>query len=255
MCAEEILTLARRGGVRETTTVLDLCCGVAGPGRLIAAETGCDYLGVDACTDAVDLARSRSRGLPCRFETALVPPVPAGPFDVVILLETMLAFRDKESLLRGVADALRPGGRFVFTVEEGEPLAHPERVAMPDSDTVWLTTLDELEAALGRAGFALTWITNCSQAHQEMAERLTATLSLDRTRIAATIGECALDELVAAHRLWSTWLRTGRVRKFAAVAERLDAVAAVEPAVPDSRSSQGRLGRRRQRYPTREEGP
>jgi hypothetical protein len=31
-----------------------------------------------------------------------------------------------------------------------------------------------------------------------------------------------VDELLAAHRLWSDWLATGRVRKIAVVAERVD---------------------------------
>ena len=35
------------------------------------------------------------------------------------------------------------------------------------------------------------------------------------------IGRRALDELLAAHRLWSEWLATGRVRKIALVAERV----------------------------------
>jgi hypothetical protein len=38
--------------------------------------------------------------------------------------------------------------------------------------------------------------------------------------IVAHIGRRALDELLAAHRLWIDWLDEGRVRKFALVAER-----------------------------------
>ncbi len=38
--------------------------------------------------------------------------------------------------------------------------------------------------------------------------------------IAAQIGRRALEELLVAHRLWSDWLRTGRVRKIAFVAEK-----------------------------------
>jgi hypothetical protein len=42
----------------------------------------------------------------------------------------------------------------------------------------------------------------------------------DATDISAQIGHRALDELLAAHRLWSDWLREGRVRKLAFVAEK-----------------------------------
>ena len=47
MTAGEILALAVRAGVGPGVAVLDLCCGVAGPGRYLARELDCDYLGVD----------------------------------------------------------------------------------------------------------------------------------------------------------------------------------------------------------------
>src|ERR687898_587297 len=95
MRAGEIRALAELAGIARGVSVLDLCCGVAGPGRFITRELGCSYLGVDSSASAVAIARQRARGLPCRFEVAEVPPLPAGTFDVVLLLETMLAFGDK----------------------------------------------------------------------------------------------------------------------------------------------------------------
>ena len=154
MTAGEIRALAVRAGIGPGTTVLDVCCGIAGPGRFLTRELGCDYLGVDASAGAVAIARERAGDLPCRFAVAEVPPLPAGPFDVVLLLETMLAFADKDALAGGIGAALRPGGRFAFTLEEGAPLTAAERAAMPDADTVWLTPLDEITAALERAGLA-----------------------------------------------------------------------------------------------------
>ena len=151
MRAGEILSLARMAGIGPGVSVLDLCCGVAGPGRHIAAELGCTYLGVDASPSAIELARDRAVGLPCSFDVAHVPPVPVGPFDVVLLLETLLAFADKEPLLRGVSAALRVGGRFALTVEEGEPLTAGERERMPDADTVWLVPLAELRSLSANA--------------------------------------------------------------------------------------------------------
>jgi hypothetical protein len=49
---------------------------------------------------------------------------------------------------------------------------------------------------------------------------LLAAFEADAANIAAQIGQGALDELLAAHRLWSAWLRDGRVRTFAFVAEK-----------------------------------
>jgi len=220
MTAGEIRALALQAGIGPGVAVLDLCCGIAGPGRLITRELDCDYLGLDASASAVAIARERAAGLPCRFAVAQVPPLPAGAFDVVLLLETMLAFADKDALVRAVAAALRPGGRFAFTFEEGPPLTRSERAAMPDAETVRLTPLDDLTASLERAGLALTCVEDHSRAHRATAQALMDAFAADAAEIAAQVGRRALDELIAAHRLWVEWLDAGRVRKLAIVTER-----------------------------------
>jgi SAM-dependent methyltransferase len=220
MGAEEIRALTRRAGVAPGVSVLDLCCGVAGPGRFITEEFGCTYLGVDFSSSALDIARERAGDLPCRFEVARVPPVPSGPFDVVLLFETMLAFPEKETLLQEIARALTTGGRFVFTMEEGVPLTEAERARMPDSDTVWLTPLQEMVARLERVGLAVRWMDDCSRSHRAVADSLIEAYAADAADIAAQIGRRGLEELLTAHCLWSDWLRRGRVRKLAFVAEK-----------------------------------
>ncbi len=220
MRASEIRALAGRAGIGSGVFVLDLCCGIAGPGRFVTEELGCTYLGVDYSPSAVNIARERAHDLPCRFEVAQVPPVPRGPFDVVLLLETMLAFADKAPLVSGVAAELTPGGRFAFTLEEGAPLSATEREQMPDADTVWLTPLAEMLELLSRAGLTVAWQEECSSEHREIADALIAAFTADAAAIAAEIGRQALDELLAAHRLWSQWLARGRVRKFTVVAEK-----------------------------------
>jgi SAM-dependent methyltransferase len=206
MTAGEIRALAAQAGIGPGVTVLDLCCGIAGPGLLITRELGCDYLGVDADASSVAIARERARDL--RFEVAHVPPLPAGTFDVVLLLETMLAFRDKDALVREVAAALPPGGRFAFTFEEGAPLTATERAAMPNGDTVWPIPLDAMTATLERAGLAITWLEDHSRSHRETAQALAQAYAADGN-----------DGLVTSHRLWIEWLATGRIRKLALVTQ------------------------------------
>ena len=217
----EIRTLAHRAGIASRSTVLDLCCGVAGPGRFLTRELGCAYLGVDSSASAVAIARTLARRLPCRFEVACVPPLPPGVFDVVLLLETMLAFPDKATLVREVTRALPVGGRFAFTLEEGLPLSESERARMPDADTVWLTPLDEMHRVLAHNDLAVRWQDDWSGAHRATADSLTEAFDADAENISSVIGRRALDELLASHHLWSQWLATGRVRKFGVVAERL----------------------------------
>jgi SAM-dependent methyltransferase len=220
MRAGEILALARRAGIAPGVSVLDLCCGVAGPGRFITRELGCTYLGVDLSSSAIDIARERAGDLPCRFEVSRIPPIRHGRFDVVLLLETMLAFPDKETLLREVSGSLTTGGRFAFTMEAGLPLTEAERASMPDADTVWLTPLEEMLARLERVGLVVRWQDDCSRSHRAVADALIDAFAADAPDIAAQVGERALEDLLAAHRLWSDWLRDRRVRKIAVVAER-----------------------------------
>jgi SAM-dependent methyltransferase len=216
--ASEIRTLAQHADIVGGTSVLDVCCGVAGPGRFLTRGHGCNYLGVDASPGAVAIARERARGLPCRFEVATVPPLPVGTFDVVLLLETMLAFRDKAVLFDAISHALAPNGRLAFTIEEGKPLTDAERAHMPDADTVWLTPLDDLHRLLGEVGLAVRWQEDLSRSHAASAAALADAYEADAAAITSTVGRPVLDKLVTGHRLWVDWLSSGRVRKFAVVA-------------------------------------
>jgi SAM-dependent methyltransferase len=220
MRAGEVRTLAHQARVGPGVSVLDLCCGVAAPGRMITAELGCHYLGVDYSAIALATAQELAGNLPCRFKQAHLPPLPEGRFEVVLLLETMLAFPDKEALVGEVASVLEPGGRFAFTVEEGWPLTQQERARMPGADTVWLLELAELTGVLRKAGLTVIWRQEYSSSHHAIATALLRCYRADSPRIADQIGTQATADLITAHQLWSDWLGSGRVRKFGMVAEK-----------------------------------
>jgi SAM-dependent methyltransferase len=220
MQAGEVRKLAHQARVGPGVSVLDLCCGVAGPGRMITAESGCHYLGVDCSASALATARELAGNLPCRFEQAHVPPLPEGRFEVVLLLETMLAFPGKDALVGEVARVLEPGGRFAFTVEEGRPLTPQERARMPGADTVWPIELAELTVVLCKAGLTVIWRQEHSSSHHAIATALLRSYRADSPQIAGEIGTQATADLITAHGLWSDWLGSGRVRKFAIVAEK-----------------------------------
>src|SRR3954453_22902130 len=80
MTAGEIRALAMQAGIGPGVAVLDVCCGVAGPGRFLARQLGCPYLGGDASRSAIAIARERARDPSFRFAVAHVPPLPAGSF-------------------------------------------------------------------------------------------------------------------------------------------------------------------------------
>jgi sarcosine/dimethylglycine N-methyltransferase len=242
MTASEIRALATRAGVGPGVSVLDVGCGTGGPGRFLTRELGCDYLGVDFSPSAVALAREYAAGLPCRYAVAHAPPLPGGPVDVVLLLEAMLAIEDKDPLHRAVAAALAPGGRFAFTLEEGPPLTAAERRAMPDPDTVWLSPLEDVAASLGRAGLVVTSVEDHSAQHRATAQALIDAYAADADSIAAQIGSRALEDILAAHRLWVGWLGSGRVRKFALTASAPGSArhAAARPAASGRRAAMAR---------------
>ena len=220
MRAGEVRKLAHQARVGPGISVLDLCCGMAGPGRMITAESGCHYLGVDQSASSLATAQELAGNLPCRFEQAHLPPLPEGRFEVVLLLETMLAFPDKDALVSEVVRVLEPGGRFAFTVEEGRPLTQQERARMPGADTVWPVELAELTAVLRNGGLTVIWRQEYSSSHHAIATVLLRCYLAGSPQIAGEIGTRATADLITAHQLWSDWLGSGRVRKFAMVAEK-----------------------------------
>ena len=89
--------------------ILDLGCGDGVPTAVIAAS-GAEVLGVDSSAAMVDAARSR--GLSARLLSAEALPFKS-EFDAVYSNAALHWMRDQSGVLRGVATALRPGGRFV----------------------------------------------------------------------------------------------------------------------------------------------
>ncbi|KGN31728.1 hypothetical protein N802_03040 [Knoellia sinensis KCTC 19936] len=227
MTASEVLELAAGAGVVAGSSVLDLCCGIAGPGLLVARESGCDYLGVDENPRSIEVARARAAELgdavggAVEFLVAAVPPLPPGSFDVVLLIETLLAFPDKGALLGAIARALPVGGRLALTVEAGDPLTEGERGAMPGGGTVWLQPLPDLERDLSEAGLEVTWREETTPAHLAVVDRLAVAYERNVGELAEAVGDAEAEDLVVSHRLWGDWLRSGRVRKHGVVAERV----------------------------------
>ncbi|MFF1635954.1 class I SAM-dependent methyltransferase [Leifsonia sp. NPDC058248] len=221
MTADAILALARSAGIDADPRVLDACCGTGGPGRHIVRTFGCAYTGVDADAEAVALARERGGGLPCAYAVHTVPPLPIGTFDVVLLLETVLAFPDKRGLAAAAAAALERGGRFACTLEEGMPLTPAEIAVTPDADTVWPVPLADFTTVLADAGLATVSVQEHTPAHLRVVMALLAQFTANRDSIAASLGTTFTDDLLASHRLWRDWMASGRIRKFALVARRV----------------------------------
>ena len=91
---------------------------------------------------------------------------------------------------------------------------------MPGADTVWPVELAKLTGLLRNAGLAVSWQQEYSSEHHAIATALLRSYRADSAPIAGQIGSQATAELITAHQLWSDWLGSGRVRKFAMVTEK-----------------------------------
>jgi hypothetical protein len=74
---------------------------------------------------------------------------------------------------------------------------------------------------LERVGLVVRWQGDFSRSHRAVADSLIDAFAADAADIAEQVGRAAFEELMGAHRLWSDWLREGRVRKLAIVAEKV----------------------------------
>ncbi len=73
---------------------------------------------------------------------------------------------------------------------------------------------------LHNAGVTVIWQQEYSSSHHAITTALLRCYRADSPQIADQSGTAATAELITAHQLWSDWLGSGRVRKFAMVAEK-----------------------------------
>jgi cyclopropane fatty-acyl-phospholipid synthase-like methyltransferase len=100
--------------------VLDVGCGVGGPGVRIAMSTDARITGISVSHEQVVLANSlaESAGVADRVAfqqvNAMEMPFPSESFDAAIALES-IAHMDRGQALTQICQSLRPGGRLVLT--------------------------------------------------------------------------------------------------------------------------------------------
>ena len=159
LAAVEALT--RRAGISADSHVLDVCAGLAGPARFIAARCA-------ARVTCVDLSPKRAAG--AKRLTALVGldrlvrmvradaqalPFPRSAFTAVISQEGLLHVPDKARVLDECARVLRTGGRLAFSDWVATPrLSLNERRRLEEwMAAVSIQTQDSYRRLLARAGF------------------------------------------------------------------------------------------------------
>jgi SAM-dependent methyltransferase len=110
---------------KPTDTVLDVGCGMGGPGRFLADRFGCTVLGTDLLALRVEVADALTArtGLADRVSyrvgDATRLPVDDGAVAQVWMLDVGIHVRDKHALFAELARALRPGGLLVMHDQTG----------------------------------------------------------------------------------------------------------------------------------------
>ena len=174
--------------------------------RFLTRELGCVYLGVDA--SAAPSPSPASSRATCRAAATARPRPQAAPSTSCSCSRRCSPSRTRTRWCATSPRRSGPAGASPSRWRRGRR-STAERAAIPDADTVWLTPLDEMATSLGRAGLVVAWQEDHSRAHRAMAQALGDAFAADAEDIAAQIGRRALDELLAAHRLWIEWLDEG----------------------------------------------
>ncbi|MBI1737599.1 MAG: methyltransferase domain-containing protein [Candidatus Rokubacteria bacterium] len=220
--------LATRARIGARSRVLDVCAGLAGPARFLAARRGCRVL-------AVELHAGRARG--ARRLTAFVRlddrvrvvrgdatrlPVRTGSCDAGISQEALLHIEDKAAVLAECRRALVPGGRLAFTDWVARPrLDDGERTRLREwMAATTLQTLEGYRGMLGRAGFSDIHAEDLSDDWRAILRgRLEMYAGMRRER-ARQVGEDRYDAFLRVYTFFARLVEAGKLGggRFVAIA-------------------------------------
>lgn len=183
----------------ENGLLVDLGCGLGGPGRWLARQSGARVIGFDVSQVAVDAAAAAAREYlragqyEYRRSSFSATGLPDGSADGVVAIEALAMAADRGAALGEVRRILRPGGRATFTGAERH--ARDE----PDSDSAfrWAPLAEQ-------AGLHLV----ASHADHKRGERWLAFCALQlqhEAQLRESLGDLAEEFILSARKAASVW--------------------------------------------------
>lgn len=149
--------LAQWGDIQQEQQVLDIGCGPGGASRLLAAELGCQVIGVDLTPRFIEMAQwlNKATGLAdkvsCLTADACQLPLADQSVDVIWSQHTLMNIEDQPRLMHEIRRVCRPQGRLLLhEIVQGdnpEPLLLPVPWAREPTHS-HLMTLDTLSTQL-----------------------------------------------------------------------------------------------------------
>jgi sarcosine/dimethylglycine N-methyltransferase len=137
--AEATETLAKLADIGREHAVLDVCCGLGGPARLIAHRIGCRVTGLDLTPSRIESARRLTTRVRLSHLVEFVEgdatamPLPDAAFDRVYGQEAWVHIADTVALLGECRRVLKADGVLAFSdIVSIAPLTHAEALQMAD---------------------------------------------------------------------------------------------------------------------------
>ncbi|WP_424217390.1 SAM-dependent methyltransferase (plasmid) [Streptomyces sp. BI20] len=185
--------------------VLDLGCGVGGPGLRLVERAGARVTGISVSEEQIRTANrlAADAGLAdravFRHADAMKLPFEDASFDAVMALESMCHMPDRGQVLTEAARVLRPGGRIVLTdIFERRPLAavrHPgiDRFCRDLMSTT--ADIDDYAALFHRSGLRVRALLDVTeQTTLRLAEELVRSESAEARPPAMNEGNFAFED-------------------------------------------------------------
>jgi ubiquinone/menaquinone biosynthesis C-methylase UbiE len=211
--------LATRAGLRPGALVADLCAGLAGPARFLAARRRCRVVAVELhggrAAGAARLTRlvALDRVVRVVRGDAAALPLASGRFDACLAQEGFLHVEDKAAVLAEARRILAPGGRLAFTDWVATArLSDLERARLREwTAATGLPTVDGYRALLGRVGFGAV---EAEDLADEWRPVLRARLDAHRAQrgdLVARLGEAWYAEYGAIYAFFVGLVEAGRL--------------------------------------------